>query len=654
MANNITAELLLENKEFIRSLKTALSSIDDFANKSNKSMKAVGGGLSALASTAVAYIGVRAVKEMVKFAGEIDNVQQAFNNLSASAGKNSEKLIEAMKKASKGTISEMEIMRASNLALQLMGTQVAEYLPKMAEIATATARAQGKEAATMLNDIVVAAGRQSVQILDNLGVSSVTAGQYMEEYAAKLGKTREQMTGAEKSAAFFYATMKAGEDVMRRTGTATDTIGDKVQRLDASWANLGKNINTLVTPPLVGLINLANKVIEAINKSISQAEELGRRVGSGKYDKYGVSYDADVILQTEYAQKRFEEYAKVNSTKMSKYSTWSLFGMPSDRDRAMSELKNRTIQDFYKLNEETQKAQLGLGAKKAPGVTAPTVFKGGMNKEAEKYKEAHSAMSEYYQRMGDYQAAAQLKELEGFHQFLGTAEAKKANIEERMLFEKEIEDRLVVAKAQAFNTELAYREQLYRARIGLESSYFKGAVMFTDAAAQLMSSENKALFKVGQAGAIGRAGINAAEAITKGYSQLGPIGGTAFAALMGVVTATQIASIVKQKPPGDVKIDKKVVEPPAPPTVPKFAKGVFDIPYDTFAMLHKGETVMPKAFAESVRAGELAVGNSGPSVNIHVAGSVIDAQGLLDIVNKGQEEIGRRMGASPYAMQTAY
>ncbi len=87
-----------------------------------------------------------------------------------------------------------------------------------------------------------------------------------------------------------------------------------------------------------------------------------------------------------------------------------------------------------------------------------------------------------------------------------------------------------------------------------------------------------------------------------------------------------------------------------------FDVGTPNIPYDMPAIVHKGETIIPRTFAEGIRSGELALvggksgmtaSESGPVVvNITVAGSVVAENELTDVVYKG---IARGMKARKYA-----
>ncbi len=176
---------------------------------------------------------IQVAKDFMNLAGQVDTVSKTFVKLASGAKNGSDGLLQAMQTATEGTVSTMDIMKSSNLAIQLMGEDVIKQLPEMAKIAKAAARAQGKDASQMLEDIVVASGRRSVMILDNLGISSATAAKYQEEYAKSLGKTRETLSDTQKSQAFFYAVMKAGGEVYDKAGSGALTFGEKLQVMNA-------------------------------------------------------------------------------------------------------------------------------------------------------------------------------------------------------------------------------------------------------------------------------------------------------------------------------------------------------------------------------------------------------------------------------------
>ena len=461
----------------------------------------------------------------------------------------------------------------------------------------------------MLNDIVVASGRQSVQILDNLGISSVTAGKYMEEYAKSLGKTRDNLTDSEKSAAFFYATMKAGGEIVKQSGDNTLTLGERIQKLKADFSNFA-------TWAAEGLMPILNKIGAGFSYVADKMREIQkeRARGTQTTERFQDKGKAGYIERTKFDGDKEWQYKQVNEAGI-------------------------VVKMWTEAAEKVTQAKAKISS-------SPNQINTSKNTEAEKYKEAHTTMSEYYERLGQYQNAAIQREFESYQSFLKTQEGKTALASNQAMLEEEYANRKLLADVAGAQQEVALKEQVIRAKLGLESTAFQGAQMFANAGAQLMSSQNKKLFKLGQVASIANVWMNTAQAITKGYAQLGAFGGTAFAALMGTVAGVQTQNIMKQKPPGDIKNESASI---AAPEIQKYnivplSQGIFDVPKDMPAVIHKGESVMPKSWAESVRSGELgAMGTT-----IIVQGNIIDTEGLLQAVYKANTDIARRTGTTIY------
>jgi len=306
--NEIMLYLAADNADLKAKLRDTERQLERFQKSGEKTSGNVVASFQRMYQAAKIYLSIQGVKALLGFAGEVDTVSKTFKNLAASAENGSSGLLEAMRKASRGTIAELDIMKSSNLALQLMGEDVAKMLPEMAEIATKTARAQGVSAAQMLNDIVVASGRQSVMILDNLGISSVTAGQYMEEYAARLGKTRLQLSDTEKRAAFFYATMKAGGEIAKKSGDDALTFGEVIQKLKAALIDFAAWATEKITPALNGIGN-------AIAWATDQARELERELtkGNQQIERFSTQGTGGYIERSKFKYDKEWQYKEVDA-----------------------------------------------------------------------------------------------------------------------------------------------------------------------------------------------------------------------------------------------------------------------------------------------------------------------------------------------------
>ena len=273
-ANEILLKITADNKDVQKKLNETGRELNNFTKQTEQQAGKLANTFKKLGAIFSAYLGTAIIQSAMQSAKELVNLRTGFENLAASAKGGSSALLQAMQEASKGLLSQRDIMKSANLAIQLMGQDVIEKLPEMAKIATGIAMAQGKDAGEMLNDLVVAAGRQSVMILDNLGISSVRAGQLMEEYAAKLGKTRDQMTDAEKRAAFFYAAMKAGNEILIASGGIQETFGARMERLKATMSDIKDNALMLILPLLDAFAQLLNDIGKAALWAVEKLNAL--------------------------------------------------------------------------------------------------------------------------------------------------------------------------------------------------------------------------------------------------------------------------------------------------------------------------------------------------------------------------------------------
>ena len=152
-------------------------------------------------------------------------IEQSFKRLA----KSSEKFLVDLNEATKGTISNFELMTNANKALLLGLDQ--EALPKLFENAAIVGRAAGRTTTEAISDITLGIGRQSRMILDNLGII-IKATDVYDNYAVTIGKVTSELTAQERQTAFNEAAMKALQESADNLGgiIPEDAITD-IQRL---------------------------------------------------------------------------------------------------------------------------------------------------------------------------------------------------------------------------------------------------------------------------------------------------------------------------------------------------------------------------------------------------------------------------------------
>jgi len=205
----------------------------------------------------------------VKSAMATQSARIAFENLTSSAGQSSAEIIKSLQKASKGTVSEYDLMLSANRAMVLGVAQNSKQFTSLMEIARDRARAMGSTTTQAFNDIVTGIGRGSPLILDNLGII-VDLTEANEKYASGLGKSVSQLTEAEKQQALLNAVLEQGQKSIDKTAQATMTASEQYQATKASIKNLTDQIGSSLLPVLK---NILETIVPVINNFISWAKK---------------------------------------------------------------------------------------------------------------------------------------------------------------------------------------------------------------------------------------------------------------------------------------------------------------------------------------------------------------------------------------------
>jgi hypothetical protein len=148
----IRADASQMRSEFAK-VKSSLSDVKNKTKETELSLNSFGkslGKFGTLIKGLFAAMLVRTAIQFAEFAGRVDSVSQAFYNLTGKSRAASDALVQSISEAANGTMSNLDIMQSSSLALQLMGEKVADQLPQMARIALASARQQARTPASFI------------------------------------------------------------------------------------------------------------------------------------------------------------------------------------------------------------------------------------------------------------------------------------------------------------------------------------------------------------------------------------------------------------------------------------------------------------------------------------------------------------------------
>ncbi len=214
-----------------------------------KALELAWDGFKVGAGTAVAAV-AGLVGNSVRLALKAEPIAGGFGALTESRGLGDQaEVLERLRTAARGTVSDLQLMTNANAALQLGAAGSTKELELLVEAGRRLGKAMGRDATEGFNDLALGIGRQSKLILDNLGII-VNADQVYEDYAKSVGSTTEKISDQEKKLAFVAAAYDAVRQKMADLGDEQETTGEKIDRVQASFSNLSVALGNRFLPAI--------------------------------------------------------------------------------------------------------------------------------------------------------------------------------------------------------------------------------------------------------------------------------------------------------------------------------------------------------------------------------------------------------------------
>ena len=239
MGNKLKEEIILVHDQFDRGINKVIGKVEELGNKQNfggvqnglggilKGVRGLSGSFGSLIGAATKFagalagvsIGVNLVQEMqqtvaesVKLYQSAEGIMLAFQRL------NKPGLLDKLREETHGTVDDINLMKQAikfkdfNLDINQLGTYLA--------FAQQKAKDTGESIDYMVDSIVTGLGRQSVQILDNLGISATEIRNKMKEGGDMTNAVAEII-----------------KDRMQESGDYIETAADRASRRQAELHN---------------------------------------------------------------------------------------------------------------------------------------------------------------------------------------------------------------------------------------------------------------------------------------------------------------------------------------------------------------------------------------------------------------------------------
>ena len=304
-----TVEIILQAKDLASSaFKQVSSAVDgfnsDMENGANAS-KAMGMAIGILTS------GLYVAKQAFEFSREgaqLERLAASGSEMARQFGGNMDEIIMKVREASNNTVSDMDIIASANKAMMLGLGADADELAELMEVAAFRGRAMGVSTTQAFDDIVRGIGRASPMILDNLGIV-ISADETHRDYAESIGKTKDELTKAEKTQALMNKVLEDGNRMLEEAGGLQDDSLSSIERMDASWKNFTDNRKRESADFAVSFADSAAAALDGWDQLFQAMNNVGEieRIAKEMAEKSGGHWkqyqeDAMLVWQTTKAE----------------------------------------------------------------------------------------------------------------------------------------------------------------------------------------------------------------------------------------------------------------------------------------------------------------------------------------------------------------
>lgn len=223
------------------------------------------------AAIGIAKVGV----DLAQVGANADLVRLRFNGLAQAAGTTGDALLGALRKASGGEISDLNLQLAANRAQLLGVASSAEQFGVLMGIARDRAQQMGITTTQAFNDLVTGLGRGSRLILDNLGII-VNADAANQAYAASIGKTVAALSEEEKKQALINQVLKDGQATIAATGGAIDSNAASFARAGTAFSNAQNSLGSFLAEGMAPTLNSFSTFVESSQNAVASIEQFAQ------------------------------------------------------------------------------------------------------------------------------------------------------------------------------------------------------------------------------------------------------------------------------------------------------------------------------------------------------------------------------------------
>jgi hypothetical protein len=253
----------------MRELRRVTGGLDDVG----KAGKATGGHLDNLLTGVKALAAGFVATQVARFAADVMQVGaaslRAEHSLNALTEGRADEFIQRVGAASRGTVSDLDMMSASARALRFGVVDSAQDMELLTRAARALGTTMGMDTTAALNDLVTGIGRASPMILDNLGLV-VKLGEVQEEANRIMAETPGLTYAMAQRQALYNSVIQQGLALEADLGGTMDDAAASTERMAAAVANLKAELGAIAATALAPAIDQAAQDVTSLSSGFDE------------------------------------------------------------------------------------------------------------------------------------------------------------------------------------------------------------------------------------------------------------------------------------------------------------------------------------------------------------------------------------------------
>jgi hypothetical protein len=243
----------------------------------------------------VAAVGAIAFGKALEFGdigAQIGQTRDSFESLATSLGQGPE-LLNELQVATRGTVTELDLMRSTSTLLMgtsgELGEQLAANAPQLAAIAQAAHDLNPTMGTTaeMYDRLSRGIKKAEPELLDEVGIL-MNLTQVYKEYAKSHGITVTAMDKTMKTEAMLNAVLKQGNVLVEQAAQVNTSAATSIDRMQASMENAGNAAKEALAPGIANAVDavyLLTTGTKSINTALVSHSQEVQKV-SGSYQEY--------------------------------------------------------------------------------------------------------------------------------------------------------------------------------------------------------------------------------------------------------------------------------------------------------------------------------------------------------------------------------